>query len=308
MARVTIGIASYNGGERLDHLLRSIFLRTPEIGPNGDLEIVVVDDGSPRVEETRVTIKKWLNKLPLLYVEHGRNRGISAGWNTATREGSGEIVILANDDVIVSLWWLTALTYVLDHSSQVGGVGLNWHAFLPEDVPLLLRDTVSDREVTPREPVSKAQDNDRRRFESADPGRVMCPTGQLFAFRRSDFNIIGGFDEGLLSFYEESMFHTSMAAVCKKIGVQLNWPFVWHRWSATFGENPELRAGERMAASRARYREKWGVPDGVHEFAYTHGKYMPPIGDAPVRFLRPGRVPAEIVLPAEKPPEKPLTE
>ena len=113
----------------------------------------------------------------------------------------------------------------------------------------------------------------------------MCPSGQLFAFRHSDFDAIGGFDESYKSFYEESDFGTAMAAR-GLIGCQTTWPFCYHLWSATFGANPELRAGDRIAASRAHYRRKWGVPDGVGEFDYTNPKHLGAIGDVSVEFLR----------------------
>ena len=38
--KTTIGIASYNGGERLGWLLKSIAMRTPELA-TGDVRIVV---------------------------------------------------------------------------------------------------------------------------------------------------------------------------------------------------------------------------------------------------------------------------
>ena len=293
-SNVVIGVTSYNGAERLSWLLRSLWLRTPEIR-SGQVSVVVVDDGSPRRDETRRMIEETKQcdevraggAFSLLYLEHSANRGISAGWNTATRATDASLVVLINDDVIVSDKWLPPLVHILTHSPGVGCVGQNWHAFLREDVPELLRSKDSDRNVVPRDPVSKEQRPERRELEPCNPGRVMAPTGQLFAFRREDFNAIGGFDETYLSMYEESCFNTSMCADRRKIGVQLNWPFNWHQWSATFATNPELRASERLAASRTHYRKKWGVPEGTHEFEYTNPKHLGSIGDVDLEWLRP---------------------
>jgi glycosyltransferase involved in cell wall biosynthesis len=283
--RIALGITSYNGATRLDHLLRSISMRTPWLA--NDAAIVLVDDGSPRESETQAVATYWSGLLPLIYVAHGANRGISAGWNTASRTLNADIVVLLNDDVIVSQGWLESLVHVLDHSPGVGVVGQTWHAFLPEDVPALLASVDSDLSVIPRDPVSKAPMPERRTlYEDTWPGRVMAPTGQLFAFRRADFDVIGGFDEGYKSFYEESSYGTSMAADLKKIGVQINWPFCWHEWSATFSANPELQAAQRMAASRLHYRQKWQVPEGVHEFDFTNPRYLGAIGDVEIEFLR----------------------
>jgi hypothetical protein len=262
-------------------------MRTPELAA-GTAVIVVVDDGSPRVAETRGIVSKWKSTLPIVYVEHGTNKGIPSAWNTCSRAVDATYVTLLNDDVIVSGakgGWLAPVIHPLRTGPNVGGVGVNWHAFLPEDVPQLLASRASDLEVVPREPVSKQPNPGRRDLEGCNPGRVMCPTGQLFAFRRSDFDRLNGFDERFTSFYEESDFGTAMASI-GKIGVQLNWPQCYHLWSATFAANPELNAGGRIAASRELYRRKWNVPGGVHEFEYTNPKYMGAIGDVEFEWLR----------------------
>lgn len=286
MPKIVIGVPTYNGALRANDLFHSISHRTPQ---DMDWRVVLVDDGSPNVAETREVGRVWEQTLHLKYAEHGTNRGISAGWNTASRMFDCEIVVLINDDVIVSTGWLQSLEYVLEHSPKVGVVGMSWHAFTPEDVPALIRSPRSDEDVIPRDPLSKAQDPSRRRFEEANPGRVMAPTGQLFAFRRKDYEAVGGFDEGFKSFYEETDFGTAMAAKLDKIGLQINYPHSWHRWSATFSSSPELDAGGRNRASHAHYCEKWGVPGGAGNtdpFGYTNPKYLGAVGLVKVKFLR----------------------
>lgn len=301
--KITIGIPTFNGAWRLSNLLKSIWLRTPEL-TSGEARVVIVDDGSPNIEQTRKVIAEWKDKIPLDFVEHGTNMGISAGWNTASRFHSSEIVVLANDDVIVpsanldaGISWLRPMTHVLEHSPGVGVVGPNWHAFVADDVAKLLESRDSDREVVPRDPVSKAPTPSRRDLEPCDPGRVMAPGGQLFAFRRSDFDLIEGFDEGFKSFFEESSYGTSMAAGRKDaaspqvlkpmIGVGLNWSQAWHMWSQTFKENPQLEADERMRVSRTRYYQKWAVPGSFgNPFDYTNPTHLGSIGEVEIKFLR----------------------
>jgi GT2 family glycosyltransferase len=290
MANITIGIPTYNGARRLGWLLSSIAMRTPEI-LTGEARVVVVDDGSPEKAAVEGTVRSHQGQIPIEFIRHDHNRGISAGWNACSRALQTPYVVLANDDVIVSKDWLRPIVHVLEHSPKAGVVGQSWHAFVAEDVPGLLKSEHSDSEVLPRDPGTKAQDPSRRsRHENTDPGRVMCPTGQLFGFRRSDFDAIGGFDERMLSFYEESSFGTEMAAR-GLIGVQTNWPFCWHMWSQTFATNPELGAGARMEQSRSIYRERWKVPDSFKrgdEFSYTNPKYLGAIPDVEIEFLRRG--------------------
>ena len=290
MTKVAIGVITYNGAERLDWLLKSISMRTPMLA-TGDAKVILVDDGSPREPETRAVAQKWESQgLPLQYIPHGNNRGISAGWNTCSRATDAPIVALINDDVIVADGgWLESLVHVLEHSPKVGVVGQSWHAFLRDDVSQLLSSPDSERGVIARDPVSKQQVPDRRQqHEDTNPGRVMCPTGQLFAFRRVDFDTVGGFDERMQSFFEESSFGTEMASR-GMIGCQIGWPFNWHLWSETFKTNPELNAGHRMEHSRNVYRERWQIPDSIErgrEFDYTNPKFMQAIGDVEVGFLR----------------------
>lgn len=291
--KIVCGIPTFNGAWRLRNLLKSIAMRTPEI-QSGEARVVVVDDGSPLPDQTRAVVEEMKCGFPegsLAYVEHGRNRGISAGWNTASRHFDCEYVALANDDVIMaSGGWLRAMIHALANSPDVGVVGPNWHAFIADDVAKLLESPDSDLRVIPRDPVSKAHTPSRRDLEPCDPGRVMAPCGQLFAFRRADFDALGGFDENYISFYEETDFGTAMAAKLRKIGFALNWPQCWHMWSQTFNTNPQLNSGTRMAHSRAFYRQKWGVPGHIPQGEecgqWTNPKNLGTIGDVEVAFLR----------------------
>ena len=107
-------------------------MRTPRLH-TGEAKVVVVDDGSPRVSETRAVVQTWEAKgVPLQFIEHGVNRGIRPAGTRAPRATDAPIVTLINDDVIVSDGgWLESLVHVLEHSPKVGVVGQSWHAFLP---------------------------------------------------------------------------------------------------------------------------------------------------------------------------------
>lgn len=284
MPEVAIGVTTYNGASRAGNLFHSIGQRTPK---SIDWQVVLVDDGSPNVHQTRELAKLWKDSLRLTYIEHGRNRGISAGWNTAARALDCKYVVLINDDVIVSKGWLESLVFALEHSPQVGVVGMSWHAFVLGDVHQLIKEPDSDLYAAPRDPLSKVEDLNRRGFEDCNPGRVMAPTGQLFAFRRADFDRLGGFDENYLSFYEETDFGTALARD-GKIGLQINWPHCWHMWSATFTASPELQAEQRRLASHTHYCKKWNIPGEFfnHPFDFTNPTYLGAVGDVPVEFLK----------------------
>ena len=256
--KIVIGIPTYNGGERLDALLTSIALRTPLIS-GGDVGIVLVDDGSPRVKETRAVADRWTGKLPLMYVEHATNRGISAGWNTASRATDAPIIALVNDDVIVpSGGWLEALVHVLEHSPGVGVVGANWHAFTPEDVPRLLAGPETDRDVVPRDPGTKQPTPERRSYEDTGLGGS-CARRDNSSRSPRRFDAIGGFDEAYQSFYEESRSghrwrRAASSWSAADVAVLLSSVVCDVRGQPS---TPGRAAHGRVAA---HYRAKWGVP------------------------------------------------
>ncbi|HEU0249716.1 MAG TPA: glycosyltransferase family 2 protein [Solirubrobacteraceae bacterium] len=110
-------------------------------------------------------------------VDLGINRGVAPGWNAAARAARGEILVFANDDVLLGKGALAVIANALDEhpdAGVVGPVGANW-----------------DLSGPPRE------------IESVDPHdapvgelhRCESVAGFLLACRREVFERIGGFDE-----------------------------------------------------------------------------------------------------------------
>lgn len=66
-------------------------------------ELIVVNDGSPLPMDD-------IARLADSYIEHRKNKGISAAWNTGKNAASAEYVAIVNDDVKVPLLWLETLS------------------------------------------------------------------------------------------------------------------------------------------------------------------------------------------------------
>ena len=281
MIEATIGILTYNGAPRVDHCLESIFKFTE---PRKGVSLVVCDDGSTDGgKATRLVGKKY--GVPV--ISHDRNYGISRGWNSLSRYYDCNFVVLLNDDIIVQRGWLHNLLFFLQNN-KCGGVGVSQHRMHPSDAPALLRgDPVvpldfDDPQRQRRVPTRIGQ------FEHCRPGRVMCATGSIFGFSRAlyeriaeGFNKGVGFDEAYQSFYEESDFGTACAALGYP-SYQINNPMAWHEWSATFAQNPELRASLRMQLSRAYYINKWNG-----HFEETNPRYLGVIPPLEVTWVAP---------------------
>lgn len=274
--RVCIGVPTYNGARRLDDLLQSISFWTEEVPP-----IVVLDDGTSEDGARRIkwVCERWKVKL----LRHEKNLGIAKSWNDLTKHFDSDLVVLLNDDILVAKNWLKCLVYFLENN-KCGSASLPFYFIEPQDVPHILK----REKITPRDPMTKQPRPDKWNEirEDMTPGILMCPAGNVFGFKRNMYELVGGFDERFKSFFEESDFGTKLAKRGYK-SYGLTYPMLWHVWSQTFRENPELDAGETMRRSHQAYIEKWKIPPEYHgkPFDYTNPKFMSKIPKRKIKWM-----------------------
>lgn len=243
-ARVSIGIPTYNGGDsRMPWLLTS--MRQAGWIPE-DAALTFLDDGSPRLE-SRDALVLLAKESDANYIAYDSNRGITAGWNDLSRFVDSEYVILINDDILVTKGWYESLMYFLENN-DCGAASPNLWFCEPED----LAHIVTTGHAIPRHPVNKGELHPEWLHQDADegPAVVMCSLGCLFGFKRSVFETLGGFDERMVQMYNESYLGTIAARDLRFPSYCIPYPKIWHLWSATFRENPEVTAkasGDRQA-------------------------------------------------------------
>jgi GT2 family glycosyltransferase len=253
---VTIGIPTYNGWMRVENLLRNIAQRTEN---NIKYEIIVCDDSGR--EDHRHKVRDICKSYNVNFVYHPHNKGVPSAWNTLTKNASSDIVILLNDDVLVAKNWLNPAVFAIKENPMIGSFGLHCYFISKDDVPALL--SGPDAKIIPlnvRWEGSNLITNERflsmPNSYGSTPGRMMCPTGCAFGFRKEIWSKVGGFDERYRAFYEE----TDFGVACAEIGypsVQLSSPGNYHIWSQTFGSAPEINAGQIMSDSKKKFIEKW---------------------------------------------------
>lgn len=83
----------------------------------GDLEVVVVDNGSPGESASRIAARHGLRFLRL-----GENAGFPGGANVGARRAVGDVVAFLNDDAVADKGWLTSAAAVLEDPT-VAAVG-----------------------------------------------------------------------------------------------------------------------------------------------------------------------------------------
>ncbi len=163
--RVSIIVASYNGGRTLDECLRSLMrLSYP------DYEIIVIDDGS--TDDTPQIVTRF--NVRTIRTE---NRGLSAARNLGIESSIGEIVAFIDSDAYADPDWLFHLVTTLADkgASGVGGPNLS-----PPDDGFV----AACVDFAPGNPTHVLVDDERAEHV---PGCNM-------AFRKDALGRIGGFD------------------------------------------------------------------------------------------------------------------
>jgi GT2 family glycosyltransferase len=181
----TVYIPTLRAGERLAQTLESRERQQPRP------QLVVVDNSAEGLGEELVRTRfPWV-----LSVAFGENLGFGAALNRAVREVPGDPIVFFNDDVSAEPGFIAGLTGAL-----TPGVGMVAGVLLSEADPGRIDSAgvVADRtllgfDYLNGEPIEA--------LESA--GEPLGPTGGAALYRRSAFEQVGGFDEGIFLYYED---------------------------------------------------------------------------------------------------------
>jgi len=286
MPRILVGAPTYNTSGRLSTLFRSFHEKTP-VDWKKQCVLVGLDDGSPTIEAREEAEMACIDS-GAEFIQHETNRGIPAAWNSLTRFADTEFTVLFNDDIeIIDPAWLKAAITMLEKNPVVGVVG--W--------PTINTDPDLIDPETGKPKIHYRQDQD-----AVEPGACGAPVGCSFAFRRADFDAVGGFWEELISFYEETDFGFEMWKMGRR-NYMLPWPAVVHWHSQTFAKNSELNYTEidgakigRMDRSRRMFAEKWGCDlDTDSPQDKLHAKYLDPIEAVELTWLMPDGEKTEMI-------------
>jgi GT2 family glycosyltransferase len=188
-SRVSLVIPTYNGAHLLPPCLDSIARQTrlPD-------ETLVVDDAS-----TDGTTALLARSYPWVrVVRHATNRGFAGAVNTGIGAGSGEIVVLLNNDTEADPRWLEALVAPLETEPEVGFCASKLLLFDRRDHLHSAGDGYTRGGV----PVNRgAWQRDDGRFDGAVDVFGACAGAA--AYRRDVLEEVGGFDEWLHSYLED---------------------------------------------------------------------------------------------------------
>lgn len=232
--KIGIGAPTYNSIKRLERLLSSLeFYKDKDF----NYEIVILDDGTPDIQK-REGVKELALRFGVDFIQHENNEGIPKSWNSLTKHFQDiDIMVLFNDDIcICNENWLKCVAYALQQNEKVAAVGY----------PLIQIDPITG---LPNKNYSLPN-------LDSQPGRVGAVVGCCFVFKKKIYDQIGGFDENIKSFYEETDWGFRVAQA-GYYSVMLPYPPIEHCGSQTFGQNPiiNIQLPNQELCSMERYKE-----------------------------------------------------
>jgi GT2 family glycosyltransferase len=232
---ISIIIPAYNQHELTEQCLASVCRHTK------DMEVVLVDNGStPRYSDTGSDIT----------IRNEENLGFPKAVNQGIQAANGEIIVLLNNDVIVTRDWLTLLAgslYKFDIISPM----TNYCAGLQR---IALPVYESEQELN----LVAAEYTRTHRHDALEVNWII---GFCMAFRKSLWQEIGPFDESLWPCSgEEIDFCLRARAAGHKVGIARD-VYVHHFGSQTFADMQtagQIQYNQIVERNNRHLAEKWG--------------------------------------------------
>jgi GT2 family glycosyltransferase len=228
-------------------LLRLCLDSLQRFSPPG-VEVIVVDDGSPR----GVVSDAARGYRGVTVVRHPVARGFCAAANAGVAAAAAPIVHLLNDDTEVTEgWWKAPIAWFA--SERVGAVA-----------PLVLQNDPTRRARALPPLIDTAGDEyDRGGFArkgghgqaancvASTAGSVFGASGCAAFYRRAAFLRAGGFPEHFKAYFED----VDLSFRLRRLGYEIIHDpasVVWHRVSSSYGKRPARRVLEQQSCNEER--------------------------------------------------------
>lgn len=223
--------------------LRLCLLAVRAHTPPAAYQLVVVDDGSPHPDAVERIVRQHAH-AELVRLE--QNLGFAAAVNRGASRARAPVLVILNDDAVVTPGWLEGLLGVLATAPDVALVG-------PVGNDTGDQATLEARYSSLDELVAFAGER------SGDPRTVEKLSLFCAAVRRSVFEELGGLCEG----YGRGLFEDDdlcMALKARGYDTRLvPRVFVHHAAGASFRRLPPFEYFARFEVNRDRFERRWGV-------------------------------------------------
>jgi GT2 family glycosyltransferase len=187
--RASVIVVNYNAGERLVHCLQSLEESLP-----ARVEIILVDNASR--DQTGPVIQRDFPRV--VFVESDTNLGFGGGCNLGAKQARGEYLVFLNPDTTVERGWLEAL---LSPMAADPGLGLVTSRIVLAGDPERLNTAGNKVHLTG---LTLCRGLGESRDAFGVPGEVAAVSGAAFSIRRELFESLGGFDEDMFLYMEDT--------------------------------------------------------------------------------------------------------
>ena len=199
---VSIVVLTHDGR---DHLATCLASLAADGAPSGDVEVVVVDNGSK--DGTSSFVRREFPSVRLLPSE--RNLGFAPGVRFGAEASRGETLVLLNNDTRVEKGWLSALVSALDAAPRdvaaVTGRIVSWDGTKVDYRDTLLTFDGHAFQKDFGRPLADVRDD--------APGAArLAPCGGNMAIRKETFLSHGGFDDDFFAYLEDVDFGLRLAS------------------------------------------------------------------------------------------------
>lgn len=265
--RISALFVSYNSGEYLPRAVHSLWAQRIHGAP-AQVEIVIIDNQSPRRESFRAAYEELRDKYGVTLVWHDRNDGYAAGMNLAFAKSSAPFILVTNPDVYYAPGCLEKLVDAVNSGHRVGMAGPM--GFLDDGLDLVLPinqlPSLDDEMERFRGRFSKRASLEYSLkcaremygfYHNKKPQTLRMLSGASMMIRREIVQKHGLFDERYPLFYEDSdICHTYFARGLDLLYVPE--AHVTHYVSRSVAAAPANDDPmKRWAIARRRYFQKW---------------------------------------------------
>lgn len=211
-------------------------------------ELIVVDNSSPDDTPQRLKELEQSALLPMRVVLNRHNLGFAAANNQAARLARGDVLVLLNNDTIVTEDWLPRLLAVIDEDPQVAMVGPRTNSCGNEAALGTPYATVADMFAFAK----RYTDAHRGGRKEPDMLTLFCT-----AIRTSVWQEVGGLDEGYgLGMFEDDDLTMAVRRCGHKV-LLCEDAYVHHFGGAAFGKLPPRKYLRLFFHNRRYFERKW---------------------------------------------------
>ena len=178
MSKVSVIIPCYNQGRYVMETLGSVLSQTYQ-----NLEVIIVNDGSDDQHTTAILDQIDIENVQVLHTD---NQGLAAARNNGIQVACGQIVLPLDSDDLIAPDYIERAVVILDENEEIGIVYCRAQLFGSVETEWLL----------PKYSLNKILlDN-----------VIFCSA----LFRKSDWEVVGGYDPGMIYGWEDYDFWLSL--------------------------------------------------------------------------------------------------